>query len=451
MLFSRGMRDKISKYIDINSELCVKMHIDGPDIYDFCCFGLDKVGKLSDDRYMIFYNQTSSPYREINIISNGNSAEFHINLSKLPLEIEKLVFTVNIDGNGTMGTISKHCVFLSQDNQHAISMELSGLDFKAEKAIISIEIYRKNEWRIAAVANGFNGGLSALLKEFGGIEILSDSPATQNAPLQQINQVNSVVEQVSHESEEEKLEQVIMGKINLSKDKVTLKKHVVNLSKCVVDLSKKSGVNLPSIRAKVVVALDYSGSMYDLYYRGTVQHTLNRLVPLGLTFDDNGSIDIYLFQDTYTKLIDLNLSNYENYVTNVIQTSGYRMGGTQYAPVLQAIINDGNIKTNFFEFGKKTTIAEEDPIFILFITDGENFDKVQTDQIIRKSSTMNVFIQFIGIGNHNFKYLTKLDDMPGRKRDNTGFSKMQSLDNADDNELYTKVLEQFSAWLKGLQ
>lgn len=50
-------------------------------------------------------------------------------------------------------------------------MTLQGTDFKSEKAIISIEIYRKNEWRIAAVANGFNGGLSALLAAYGGEEI----------------------------------------------------------------------------------------------------------------------------------------------------------------------------------------------------------------------------------------------------------------------------------------
>ena len=64
---------------------------------------------------------------------------------------------------------------------------------------------------------------------------------------------------------------------------------------------------------------------------------------------------------------------------------------------------------------------------------------------------MNVFIQFIGIGNEQFKYLIALDDMPGRTHDNTGFSKMKDLDNASDNELYTNVLEQFSDWLNGLQ
>ena len=129
------------------------------------------------------------------------------------------------------------------------------------------------------------------------------------------------------------------------------------------------------------------------------------------------------------------------------------MGGTAYAPVLKAIIM-GDIKNSLFG-GKKVLqepiVDDGDPTFILFITDGENADKMASDTIIRTSSEMNVFIQFIGIGNEKFNYLKKLDDMPGRKRDNTGFSQMNDLNRASDSELYTNVLEQFSDWLNGIQ
>ncbi len=256
---------------------------------------------------------------------------------------------------------------------------------------------------------------------------------------------------------EDELTKDVMGKISLSKDKVKLEKHVVSLSKTVVSLSKKSGVDLGNARAKVVLALDYSGSMLGLYKNGTVQETINRLVPLGLTFDDNGSIDVFLFQSNYRRMDDLNLSNYENYISKVVRRSGYSMGGTNYAPVLKAII-EGEVRTvgGFLGFGgKKETVPaivdDGEPTFILFITDGVNADRNNTDAIIRKSSEMNVFIQFIGIGNDKFEYLMKLDEMTGRKRDNTGFSKMKSLEAVSDEELYTNVLEQFSQWLKGLQ
>ncbi len=450
----RGMRDKLDKYVDTSSEICISMSVQGSSVYDFCCFGVDNAGKLSDDRYMIFYNQVSSPGHEIRFVSGNHSSEFHIRLSELPISIERLVFTASIDGNGTMGEITKHNFYLSQNNTTQIAMELAGTDFNRERAIIAVELYRKDGWRIAAVANGFNGGLSALLKSFGGEEILSDVSGIDNTSQ---NQENSPVKDSSSVRDEKELIQDVMGKISLSKDKVNLEKHVVSLSKCIVSLSKKSGVDLGSAKAKVVVVLDYSGSMSRLYSNGTVQRTLSRLVPLGLTFDDNGSIDIYLFQNDFMKLTDLNLSNYENYVQNVIKASGYRMGGTEYAPVLKAIIEGGSYKKpGFLGFSKKTVAAEAivddgDATFILFITDGENTDRSETDNIIRKSSGMNVFIQFIGIGNEKFQYLKKLDDMSGRVRDNTGFTKMKDLDRADDNELYTNVLDQFAKWLRGLQ
>ena len=443
----RGMRDRLDKYVDINSEICVNMSTMGSAVYDFCCFGIDKEGKLSDDRYMIFYNQLVSPADEIRFVLGSNSSEFRIQLAKLPMSIDKLVFTVSIDGNGTMGQITKHNFQLSQNNVTEMEMELLGTDFNMEKAIISVELYRKDGWRIAAAAKGFNGGLSALLKSFGGEEISSS-----------VSDTNCISASQKQESKtEDELTQKVMGKISLSKDKVNLEKHVVNLSKCIVDLGKKSGVALGSTKARVVVVLDYSGSMSRLYLQGTVQHTINRLVPLGLTFDDNGSIDIYLFQNDFIKLTDLTLSNYENYVRDIILTSGYRMGGTSYAPVLRAII-EGKICQRIGFLGFNTEIKTENAIvndkettFILFITDGENCDREETNRIIKKSSDMNVFIQFIGIGNEKFKYLKSLDEMSGRIRDNTGFAKMEDLDKADDKELYTNVLDQFAKWLKGLQ
>lgn len=430
----RGFRGKIEDYANISQPIQVRISTVGNAVYDTCCFGVDAQDKLSDDRYMIFYNQPASPAREIEYSQNNDT--YTLRLESLPQNVQKLVFTVSIDGNGTMGDIQNHSINIMQNGNSILELSLSGKDFSTEKAIIGIEIYRKGVWRVSVVARGFNGGLDALLKSYGG-EIAGESAPQNNPPV----------------NNEEQFRNKIMGRISLSKDKVNLEKHVVSLSKCVVDLSKKSGVDLGNTRAKVVVALDFSGSMSSLYRNGTVQKTINKLVPLGLTFDDNGAIDMFLFHDSFIKLDDLDLSNYENYV-NYIKKSGYEMGGTNYAPVLCAIIEGYEQPTGGF-FGRTKKISpivdNGDPTFILFITDGANADRGATNRIIKKCSDMNVFIQFIGIGNYSFDYLEKLDDMKGRARDNTGFSKMSSLENVSDSELYTDVLEQFSKWLKGLQ
>ena len=628
MYFSRGMRDRLDKYIDISRRVTIKMETTGPAVYDYCCFGVDRDQKLSDDRYMIFYNQKSSPEGAVIIEQSGNNAVFSIELSRLPSFIDKLVFTVTVEGGGMIREMSGHSFTVLQDNFPKISFDLKGSDFKFEKAVISAELYRKDVWRFYAAAAGFNGGLSALLKSFGGTEQSKAPSASENAlpfylqnnqavvterknvspqnelpfylrnnnsqrvdssnvqqrsvrnmsenkpesnsqdnlpfylrnstPQQEMksNKPKAAVQQSTStntasdtqdnlpfylrnstpqqemkpkkentqkpvvsspasvqsaptaqptygqsaptsqptygqsaptvqptygqsapttqptsgqndskvsissarlKKTEEELTNEVMGKISLSKDREKLGQHVVSLSKCMVSLSKNTKIDLGNMRAKVVVAFDYSGSMSHLYKNGTVQNTLNRLVPLGLTFDDNGTIDVFLFQDDYRKITDLDLSNYENYVNSVIATSGYSMGGTNYAPVLRAIITGDSVSYGgFFGFGAKSystapIVDDNDPTFVLFITDGENFDRQQTDDIIRRSSSMNVFIQFIGIGYSSFKYLQKLDDMEGRVRDNTGFSKMVDLDGASDKELYTNVLEQFSLWLNNMQ
>ncbi len=176
MDLQRGQRDKLDKYININSAIDIEMSISGSDAYDFCCFGVDANDRLSDDRYMIFYNQTVSPNREISYSGAGTSADFRVNLAGLPMSINKLVFTVSIDGSSTMRSISSHTVSVSQNGMNALRLQLSGSDFNQEKAIISIEIYRKDVWRINAVARGFNGGLGDLLRSYGGEEIDMSSP-----------------------------------------------------------------------------------------------------------------------------------------------------------------------------------------------------------------------------------------------------------------------------------
>lgn len=267
---------------------------------------------------------------------------------------------------------------------------------------------------------------------------------------------------------EEQLTDNLMNKISLKKDKDNLEKHVVNLSKTVISLSKKFNVDLGDTKAKVVVALDYSGSMSSLYRNGTVQNTLNRLIPLGLNFDDDNSIEVLLFQDDFIYMEPINIDNYENYVNDIIYESKYSMGGTHYFQVLNAIINGErgkcfvkNKTRGVFGFMKGSSKIEETfvgpivnkdiPTFVLFITDGDNSDKNSTDVLMKQASNKNVFIQFIGIGSSEFCYLEKLDNLEGRIRDNTGFSKMASLEKVNDEELYSTVLSQFSEWLHGNQ
>ena len=94
--------------------------------------------------------------------------------------------------------------------------------------------------------------------------------------------------------------------------------------------------------------------------------------------------------------------------------------------------------------------GSSDPAFVIFITDGANFDERETDKAIRESSEENIFIQFVGIGNSSFKYLEKLDDLDGRRCDNTGFIKVKDFEKLSDEEVYKQLLSQYPEWIEAV-
>ncbi len=240
---------------------------------------------------------------------------------------------------------------------------------------------------------------------------------------------------------------------------ISLKKSVINLNKSIIDLSKQKGVDLGKHRARVAVVMDYSGSMRRLYTSGAVQRVLTRLMPLALRFDDNGELDIWLFNQSYKSIPSMNLSNFENYIEQVVNRSGFQFGATSYAPVLQDILNTYFAKKNTSQGGflgglfKKQApeeVKEEPPVFVIFITDGANSDRGATNQVILDSANQKIFIQFVGIGNETFDYLQKLDDLKGRPVDNTGFIKVQDFELLKDEEVYQMLLSQYPEWLQAM-
>lgn len=247
MIIQKGFRGKLQDYTDVNSEIEVCMKIDGNSVYDFCCFGVDSNNKLSDDRYMCFYNCTASPENEIKYASqSANSAKFNIMLSNLPEKINKLVFTVSIDGNSTMGQISSHTISITQNGDEAVGISLAGSDFSKEKAIISMEIYKKDVWRAAFIANGFNGGIGDLLKLYGGEEIkpsvLSSKQKTactvQAAPLSNAynhsfsspKPINNNIPPVASQQSPHRVELQKGQKVNLNKTGNSLGQVHINLN-----------------------------------------------------------------------------------------------------------------------------------------------------------------------------------------------------------------------------
>ena len=143
MTFARGQTSKLSD-LTPSEDLVVGVGVEAPGspVFHISCFGLDAEDKLSDDRYFVFYNQTRSPDGEIGQLGpvGGDTDAFGVDLSRLPQHIRKLVFTVTLDGPGSMCRISRGYMRISAGGSEVARFPFSGSDFGEERTIIAGEI-----------------------------------------------------------------------------------------------------------------------------------------------------------------------------------------------------------------------------------------------------------------------------------------------------------------------
>jgi tellurite resistance protein TerA len=173
-VFTRGQKATLASFgLDAPApqlSLAVALDLAGQPEIDVCCFGLDEQGRLSDERYFVFYNQPQSPCGAIAARGAAGDARqvFAIDFTKLPSTIKRLVFTATVEGSAAMRQISRGAVRLTAAGAPGAEFHLQGSDYGDEKALMLAELYWKDGWRFAATGQGFAAGLPGLLKHFGG-------------------------------------------------------------------------------------------------------------------------------------------------------------------------------------------------------------------------------------------------------------------------------------------
>jgi len=189
-----------------------------------------------------------------------------------------------------------------------------------------------------------------------------------------------------------------------------------------------------------------------------VQRVCERLLALGTRFNDKGSVDIFLFGEKHYEVGVLKEANFYGFVDREIIPRYPLEYETNYAGVMERIVNKyfpGAMKKGggFLGLGSGVTVRRQErytglPGLVLFITDGDNFDQRQTQNVITEASKLPIFWQFVGIGSYSFPFLEKLDNMGGRFIDNANFFQVNDIDRISDEELYKRLLEEFPGWLK---
>jgi stress response protein SCP2 len=427
----RGQKVKLADITANGADFKLELQLAAPFTLDISCFGVDAAGKLSDERYMTFFNQPESPCGAVKLLQNQpQQTVFQIQLGKLPGSIDKLVFTAAIDGAGTMSVL-QHSVVRIIDGQTRCTFSFSGSDFQAERALMIAEIYRKDGiWRMAAVGQGFNGGLDALVKHFGG-EVASPSAVPAAIPAQPAPVEPPV-------------------KPSLVK-RVQLEKRIEKEAPQLVSLVKKAQISLEKAglgehRAKVCLCLDISASMSDLYSSGKIQAFVERILALACRFDDDGEVDVFLFGQKSHQAAPIQLGNYQNYIRKLIKQYPLE-GGTHYSPVMKLIRKHylGDDSDRKYPVSKPAEV----PVYVMFLTDGTTSNRKAAENQVLFASFEPVFWQFMGIGRSGaFEFLEKLDDLKGRFLDNADFFSVKHPQELTDDQLFARLMNEYPKWVE---
>ena len=220
--------------------------------------------------------------------------------------------------------------------------------------------------------------------------------------------------------------------------------------------------NLQDHTAKVALCLDISGSMSSLYRSGKIQKFAERILALGCRFDDDGSIDIFLFgRGAYTDN-SMTIDNHNGFVNRILSSRSLE-GGTYYGKAIKLI------RQHYYQSsGNRTSpISDTVPVYVMFVTDGETMDKSETISQITSAAYEPIFWQFMGIGKSkkdikkggfggffgrlfasDFSFLENLDTMDGRFVDNANFFSLEDPSKIGDDQLYELLMDEYPDWLK---
>ena len=148
---------------------------------DASVIGLNSNDKWTNQANVVYFGNLSHPSGAITHLGDnltgagdGDDEQILIDLSRLPSDITKLVFVVNIYNcvarKQDFGQVKNAFVRLVNvsNNQEIARYNLSGTEYTGMTGMIMAEIYnRNNEWKMAAIGNGINvNGLGELLKTY---------------------------------------------------------------------------------------------------------------------------------------------------------------------------------------------------------------------------------------------------------------------------------------------
>ena len=142
---------------------------------------LDHNGKVNDIANVIYFSNLSHRSGSVTHLGDnltgagsGDDEQILVDLARMPTEITKLVFMVNIyeclARKQDFGQVQNAFVRLVDisNNKELARYNLSGQEYKGMTGMIMAEIYKHNhEWKMAAIGDGIKvNGLGEIIKSY---------------------------------------------------------------------------------------------------------------------------------------------------------------------------------------------------------------------------------------------------------------------------------------------
>lgn len=408
MQLSKGQKVDVTKDRQLPSirlQFGWRTNLDSMSV-DAAAFLLSDRNKCEKDEDFIFYGNPEACSGAVihTAASYGNDEAIWILLSRVTKGVARIACTVTIHDGEQRG----HCMqdvsglyvrVMAGDTGQELFRFDYGTQLTKETAIVACELYRHNEeWKFNAIGSGFFGGLHALCTHFG-LEVEEDAGVAAAA----VEEVSSTM--------------------------IDLRKKMVQIT-----LEKKK---LTGVVARVGVVLDITGSMQSLYKNGTVQEVVERILAVACKFDDNATLDVWVYDTEFSRLPSVTERDFDGYVQREIlnNTAIQKFRRNNEPPVMRDVI-------------RKYTVEEPDntPVFIIFINDGGVVKAIK--KVMVESSVQPIFWQFVGIGRSDFEVLRQLDTMEGRVVDNANFIHLDNIAAVSDETLYDRLLNEFPQWIQ---
>lgn len=419
---------------------------------DVCALRLGAHARVREDTDFVFFNMPATPDGSVrhggpavDAPAGAQGETILVELGIQPTDVSSIVITATIDVATPELTFSGIPITATvrESGSRTVVATFTPPPLTTERALTVLELYRRNDnWKLRAIGQGYASGLAGLATDFG-VDV--EEPAANPSPKVAAEAVPPTTAPVAADR----------MPIDMRK-RLDLRKRTVSV------VLTKAGI--AGRRARIAVVLDASGSMFRLYLQGTVARVVERLAAVAANLGDDATLDVWSYATNPLPLPPLHVDALAEWIPMYVRNKSVSTGAGGARATKQreaAALAAGQPVPDWSSIGGQNDEAKvmhlvldhyralpsPPPVLVVFITDGGLYRSKEIEKLLRSSSSLPVFWQFVGVGKASYGVLEKLDTLSGRTVDNAGFFAVDDLDDIQDEQLYSRLLSEFPTWL----